>query len=667
MTNKDFTSTLWAIIIGINYYPSDRCLQGSVQDAMMVKHYLEEGAIPIDTAILTATTPSDPTSGQPVEEPEIWPTQKNVVSNLKRIIKMANPGDSVYIHYSGHGTRIPSDARPGSDGTRGLALALFDRYLEGRHLATALRKMAEKGLIVTLVLDCCFSGDVVRGDDCRDWDVRCVGYNPKVNAVSFRVPEDDLFNSEHTLRNSEIKEDWLVNPDGYAIISACGPYERAYEINIEGQGRRGALTYFLFETLRRLGANGAKVSHRSLHEYLCAKFHSSWPQQTPMDFGNKNRSLWGHLIGTPETPFVSVYRAGDTRLCLRAGEAHGIHKGDEFAVSPFDVSEWATKQVKEPVKILRVETVRSFESDLIDTSPRSDTRDIATGWKAKLVKCASPRRTSVQLATHIHNQSQWKDAAKGRHFLHLSTEDASEPSMFNIIINENEEYEVVDVLHDKIAGLPMVPVGSPGAMAEILDIAHHLATFKYFEGVENRLPYPAFQQSFSLKPHSTTGANGAFEIEHDGIWGFTVDNTRNEPLYMAILNFTPSWEVVNLVTSSGGDGYQVVTPRKGEINGKKVIRLRMKVPDFLQASGIAQCQDIIKIFITSRPVSFPTMVLPKMPLDVDRPGRQPRCNTDDFLAILEQLPSQLRDSSNLRGEEWSTQNFIVQTTLKQRG
>jgi hypothetical protein len=42
-----------------------------------------------------------------------------------------------------------------------------------------------------------------------------------------------------------MRTDWLVNPDGYIILSVCGPYERAYEVEIEGEGRREALTYLL--------------------------------------------------------------------------------------------------------------------------------------------------------------------------------------------------------------------------------------------------------------------------------------------------------------------------------------------------------------------------------------------------------------------------------------
>jgi hypothetical protein len=93
MANKAHSITHWAIIIGINYYPKDRCLQGSVRDAETVKHYLERGIGPVDTVILAASTPLDPSSGIPIEERELWPTYENVVSSIKRVLISAKPGD----------------------------------------------------------------------------------------------------------------------------------------------------------------------------------------------------------------------------------------------------------------------------------------------------------------------------------------------------------------------------------------------------------------------------------------------------------------------------------------------------------------------------------------------------------------------------------------------
>lgn len=148
-----------------------------------------------------------------------------------------------------------------------MALILFDddengsSYLQGSHLAGALRKMVKKGLLVTLVLDCCFSESVIRSGDRHDFDIRCTKYNPDIDAAISQRYTASLLDWTSTLRDSRMKTDWLVNPDGYITLSVCGPYKRAYEVEIEGEGRRGALTYLLHSTLSALGKSGIAVTH----------------------------------------------------------------------------------------------------------------------------------------------------------------------------------------------------------------------------------------------------------------------------------------------------------------------------------------------------------------------------------------------------------------------
>ncbi|RYP20117.1 hypothetical protein DL765_002959 [Monosporascus sp. GIB2] len=138
MTDEaDTMTTHWAVLIGIDYYPKDRCLKGSVRDAETVKQYLEAGPIPVDTAILTATTLSDPSFSCPIEKPDSWPTHDNVIKSLKKVIMEARQGDFVYIHYFGYGTRRSESAVDAHENSGNLAFVLFEdneygsSYLKG--------------------------------------------------------------------------------------------------------------------------------------------------------------------------------------------------------------------------------------------------------------------------------------------------------------------------------------------------------------------------------------------------------------------------------------------------------------------------------------------------------------------------------------------------------
>lgn len=91
----------------------------------------------------------DLTSRRPVEDPDCWPTWANVVNRLKRVLDNAKPGDPVYLHYAGHGTRLPQSAKS-AHSAGNLALVLFDetgpsmRYFHGQLLASCLRRMVQR-------------------------------------------------------------------------------------------------------------------------------------------------------------------------------------------------------------------------------------------------------------------------------------------------------------------------------------------------------------------------------------------------------------------------------------------------------------------------------------------------------------------------------------------
>ncbi|KAI4860963.1 caspase domain-containing protein [Hypoxylon rubiginosum] len=666
MAEKNSAQGRWAVIIGDNYYPSERCLQGAVRDANMVERHLQEGATPIDVTLLTATTPSNPDSHRPVEQPYLWPTRRNVVAALRRIIRNANPGDLVYFHFSGHGSKVPSEdgSQDSIDGE--LALALFEddeaggSYLWGSSLVTALRKMVEKGCIVMLVLDCCFSGSMKR-HEARDLGVRCIAYNPSIGAASSRLPEEYAADLDSSQRDSQLYRDWLVNPSGYTIFSACGPHEIASEIEVEGQERHGALTYFLLDSLRSLGARGVTVTNQSLYEHLRTVFHLRWPQQTPMCYGNRNYSFYGNLLAKPEAAQISTYRMCGGSLRLRAGHAHGICKGDEFSVYPLEVPEPAPALSEKPLMICLAENVHAFESDLIEIDSKEAAGQIPTNLMAKLLRSRSPRGTRVQLARNIGNRHEWKDAARDLHYLFLSIEDTDRPSDFNVIVSGCGEYQVVGALHNKITRLPTVPMNSERAIKKVLYILQHLATYRYFEGIDNQHPRSSLQDSFSLTPHPLAGEDGIYNITHGDAWQFTVENTSNQTLYITVFDFYPSWKIGNVALQSGGNDYFEVIPKNEEVNGKRTIRLCMEVPEFLRLNGEGRCKDIIKVFITNKPISYPWMVLPEMPLEASSLCEHASCADSSPTWVSELTGRDTKDGRDGMTDEWTTRNFTVHT------
>ena len=288
MDEVDVVTNHWAVLIGINFYLKPLKLN--------MEQYLGITETPVHIDVFTASTPSDTNSRHPTEKPGQWPTYENVTSSLKRITDESKPGDFVYIHYSGHGTEKKSNCSEHSNKDTGdLALVLFhpdgSRYLHGLELACLLKEMVNKGLLVMLVLDCCFSGSVVRHSDRENTGIRAISYDFATDAA---YPQKPYTCNGHqigfdTLRDAHVLPKWLVDPDGYIVLSACGPHEKAHELRFDEDKRTGALSYFLFHALTSLG-HGTKITNQSLYQHLRIKLHVLWPRQTPMRYGSQKHT-----------------------------------------------------------------------------------------------------------------------------------------------------------------------------------------------------------------------------------------------------------------------------------------------------------------------------------------------------------------------------------------
>jgi hypothetical protein len=103
--------------------------------------------------------------------------------------------------------------------------------------------MVDKNLTVTVMLDCCFSSSVLRNDS----SVRYLDYSSQIDVAHPPKP-GEIISSESPLKHStyrdvSLRPNWLVNPDGYTIITACGPTESSGERRV-GEQVHGLLSYF---------------------------------------------------------------------------------------------------------------------------------------------------------------------------------------------------------------------------------------------------------------------------------------------------------------------------------------------------------------------------------------------------------------------------------------
>lgn len=145
-----------ALLIGCNYPGTKAELRGCINDVWDFKQTLtqcmgfDEGniAIMIDT-----------------DQQYTQPTGKNIKAHLSKMVTEAQDGDLLFVHFSGHGTQVPSDD-PEEKDSKDEAICPCDmNIITDADLTLIFAPLAEKDVKLTFVADCCHSGTMLDHDE----------------------------------------------------------------------------------------------------------------------------------------------------------------------------------------------------------------------------------------------------------------------------------------------------------------------------------------------------------------------------------------------------------------------------------------------------------------------------------------------------------------------
>lgn len=145
-----------ALLIGINYSGSSK-LRGCVRDVTFMVHLLRTkfGFKDSDFYIMT----DKPHGIQNVHSGK--PYRKNILEAMKWLVNGARAGDSLFFHFSGHGSQVRDTSGDEADGYDETILPMD--YQTAGHIVDdeiydiMVRRLA-KGARLTSVMDCCHSG-----------------------------------------------------------------------------------------------------------------------------------------------------------------------------------------------------------------------------------------------------------------------------------------------------------------------------------------------------------------------------------------------------------------------------------------------------------------------------------------------------------------------------
>lgn len=643
---------MYALLVGINCYLPNRLpnglyyksLWGCVQDILHVEEFLLNRLNLPESHILKLTS-SNGDGPEPTEPREQWPTYENMVAAFRQLTEMAQSGDQVYIHYSGHGGSMPSPPQHiALKGPRGLDEALVPadigdseaRYLRDVEMAYLLKEMVDKGLMVTVVLDSCHAGGQTRSVN-RMVEPKASGAAVRgIGAVDTTArPTQSLVASDEELaatwralshhgngatRAVTAGSGWLLEPQGYVLLAACRANEYANEYPFDGKEKNGALTYWLLDSLKQLRPG---LTYKMLHDRILAKVHSQFVEQTPQLQGEGYREVFGSAQIKPQHAVLVMQVEPDRQMVsLNTGQSQGVYKGAQFIIYPPGETDFA--RVSERVALVKIvetdateswaQITKQFGPSPIEQGSQAVLTDPGVIRLCRTVRPISQGDFKTDRPAASLQEVERLLGQRGTGFVNLAAE--GEPADYLLGINE-DAYVIYDAAMKEIPNLrPALNIHEPSASARAVERLVHLSKYRNVRELENTDPMSPLAGKVLVE---LTGVQAEYvpgekpdpqPFEHtghtykvaDGMWTFLrVQNTFSKVLNITVLDLQPDWGISQVYPARAGS-FEPLDPGR-----ELLLPLRTSLPP-----GYLEGTDIIKVFATVGTSSFGWLELPAL-------------------------------------------------------
>eukprot|EP01001_Neometanema_parovale_P007500 NODE_3800_length_1161_cov_46.005780_g3614_i0.p1 GENE.NODE_3800_length_1161_cov_46.005780_g3614_i0~~NODE_3800_length_1161_cov_46.005780_g3614_i0.p1 ORF type:complete len:348 (-),score=98.54 NODE_3800_length_1161_cov_46.005780_g3614_i0:56-1099(-) len=145
-----------ALLVGINYFGQQGELHGCVNDVLTMRQNIINFGFDENNMRILVDDPN--------ENPYAEPTSRNILEGMHWLVDSAQPGDSLFFHYSGHGGHMRDDDGDEADGfDETLIPSDYQQVGQIRddEVFTSLVLPLPQGCQLTVVMDCCHSGTVL--------------------------------------------------------------------------------------------------------------------------------------------------------------------------------------------------------------------------------------------------------------------------------------------------------------------------------------------------------------------------------------------------------------------------------------------------------------------------------------------------------------------------
>jgi hypothetical protein len=318
-------------------------LAGPVNDAKLVHEYLLDGA-PIDFTEDAITLLADGIDGA------ARPTNAHIHEAFAALAEKAEPGDFVFLHFSGHGSQSPARVEgqeqdgldelflPSDISNWDMSTGTIPNALVDDDLGAMINRIIDKGANVWAVFDSCHSGTVTRAGP--SGDPLDMEKSRKLGPATLGIPEDvlDAVEPVRTRSGTPAPEAATMETSterakaSFVYFYAAQTNQTTPEMRLpQGDPDRvshGLFTFTLFEAL----AQNPALTYRQLGEEILRRYTAGYRvQPTPLFEGALDNPVFGsrHRPWRPGPAMAGQAGRRQARLLRRqASRALGRRRTD---------------------------------------------------------------------------------------------------------------------------------------------------------------------------------------------------------------------------------------------------------------------------------------------------------------------------------------------------
>jgi hypothetical protein len=675
-----------ALLVGIDDYSRGagrddalyRSLRGCVRDILEVERFLLLDAS-VPRARITRLLAPAGASGTEAAEPATLPTYANIVAAWRAIIEAAQPGDLLYIHYAGHGGRartlFPAIKRDGKLDESIAPCDINDRaagkYLRDVEIAALLTRSANKGVLTTLVLDCCFSGPAARGSEAQARRGDADDLAPRADRLATSLVDSaaglarTVRQLEHSPRSDDAwRLDDKINKSPFTIaLAACRHHEAAYEYDVDGIHRQGALTYFWLEALRQ---RHAALTYRDAHRRVFAGVQGIFASQSPLFLGVGDRLVLGSARRA-QAASIAVLDVDGDRIRLAAGASASLDKGTRLAIVPREV----VPELEELSRMAQAEVIRAGETESTAARIAAGTgtgtgASPTPGAQALVVSYAPRMQRNVRLlvdqpSTEASAALAELESQIARDTTKLLAVDPTRGADYQVAIDRSPGTgaPVFSILDPAGLALPFLPqeiaIADAEASRRVKDRLVHLARFTNVLNLTNGDARSTLANKIALTLHAERDGKRDPDplpvrptLEAGTYFYIRIENRSMRPLISALFDLSSDRRIEMFAQT-----WELDPGQARDIRIKATLR-----------PGHTAITDVLKVIATRSVVSFDWMTLPPLDSPVTRGGvtAHKRSPSNPFEALMKSMqapPVATRVLDGAPSRDWTEARAIV--------